>query len=257
MLIDIIAVIIVLISTFIAFMRGFIREVLTIAGVLGALFAAYTFGPALNPVMLGWLGVDVAAVDAGTAEMPKMFDKVPYDIVSPILSYGLIFIVVLVILSIMSHYIAEMARSIGLGPVDRTLGVMFGIGRGVLLLGLLYLPAHLLMTTESDKEKLERWFDGSKSHFYMQVTAEWIAQFLPDMSEVNVSQETKDATEAVKNGNDARKTLERMDLLHKGEKAPAGSSTRPQEGQGYNENFRNELDQLFEQQVDPDNSNGQ
>jgi len=41
--------------------------------------------------------------------------------------------------------LAEGAKSMGLGAVDRTFGVIFGLVRGVVLLSLLYLPVYLLV----------------------------------------------------------------------------------------------------------------
>ena len=57
MIVDILVLAVLLISALIAFLRGFIREVLTITGVVGGLAAAYFGGPLLAPLMRGWLGV--------------------------------------------------------------------------------------------------------------------------------------------------------------------------------------------------------
>lgn len=245
MLIDILAAIVVLVSTFISFLRGLIREVLTIAGVVGGLAAAYYGGPILTPYMEGWIGMDPAAEDP-----QKLFDTVPYDLLAQGLSYALIFIVVVVVLSIFSHMIAEIVKTIGLGALDRTLGVVFGIARGVLLLGLLYLPIHLTFTTDDQQEKINEWFAGSQSHFYMEVTAEWIAGFLPDSTKEEIEQQVQDGVENA-GRNEARDTLQRMDLLNRDEKAPESDAP----DRGYTDQFRNEMDQLFQQEDAPDDSN--
>ena len=239
MIIDIIALIIVLVSTFIAFLRGFIREVLTIAGVVGGLAAAYYLGPVLLPYMEGWIGVDPEA------EKPqKLFDMVPYTLLAQGLSYGLIFVVVVVVLSVISHIFAEIVKSIGLGAIDRTLGVLFGLARGVLLLGLLYLPLHLTMTTDEQKEKIGEWFSGAQSHFYMEVTADFIAGFLPESTKEDIQKQMEEGAEQAKE-NVARDTLERMDLLNK-DQNEQGTTNPP--NNGYNENFREEMDQLFKEE---------
>ena len=56
MIFDFIVVLAVLASALISFMRGLIREVLTIAGVVGGGAAAVFFGPSLAPLMRDWLG---------------------------------------------------------------------------------------------------------------------------------------------------------------------------------------------------------
>jgi hypothetical protein len=113
MIIDILVLLVLALSALIAFLRGFIREVLTIFGVLGGMVAAYYAGPMLLPLMEGWLGVDPAAEDP-----QKLFDIIPYTYVAAFLAYGSIFVIVVVILSIISHMIAEAVKSVGLGAVD-------------------------------------------------------------------------------------------------------------------------------------------
>jgi len=126
MVIDIIVLVILLISAGIAFMRGFIREVLTIAGVIGGLAAAYFGAPILKPHMRGWFGVEEGVVPE------RLFGILPYDVLADALSYGLIFIIVVTVLSFVSHSLAEWARRTGLGAIDRSLGFLFGLIRGIL-----------------------------------------------------------------------------------------------------------------------------
>jgi len=157
MIIDLVVAAIMLISAAISFLRGLIRETLTIAGIVGGLFAAYAFGDNLSPVFRRWLDVDPEA------EVPKkLFEVIPYSIVADGLAYACIF-------------------AMGLGPVDRTLGVFFGLGRGILLLGLIYLPFHLLMDTESKT----KYFNDSKAFGYIENTSEFLAEFLPSSEEVD------------------------------------------------------------------------
>jgi membrane protein required for colicin V production len=234
MIIDICVGVVALLSALISFMRGFIREVLTIAGVVGGLAAAYAGGPQLSPVFRGWLGV-------GTEEEPaKLFDIVPMSVVADVSAYALIFVIVVIIISIISHFTAGAAKAMGLGPIDRTLGVVFGLARALVLLGLLYLPFHLLMDPDTKKEI----FEGSRTHLFIERTAEVIAGFLPESSDVE------------KTGSDAatsfKDKLLQQDLL-KGEGKPEDKTipekdAAPKPGDaGYQEKQREKMDQLFEQ----------
>lgn len=237
MIIDVVVLVILLISAGIAFMRGFIREVLTITGVLGGLFAAYFGAPMLKPHMRGWFGVEEGV------EPERLFGILPYNIVADALSYGLIFIVVVVVLSLISHTLAEWARRTGLGAIDRSFGFLFGIIRGILLLGLLYLPVHMFVQQE-DKDK---WFKDSKTHFYLEKVSAAMADLFPE--DVETAGE-----EAMTQGQkimDAREKLQEIELL-KGdntkkllEEEPRSLSNDPQAPNGYNEEFRDEMDQLI------------
>jgi len=248
MIVDSLVLVVLLISALTAFFRGFIREVLTIGAALGGSAAAYAFGPYLKPFMRGWLGVThgnpgevVAAVQEGTegaaeAVPAKLFGVLPYDIVADGMSYGAVFITVLIVLSIISHFIAEGVRHLGLGAVDRTLGFMFGVGRGVILLGILYLPVHFFV----DQDSKDAWFAGSKTQFYLAHVSGTIAGYMP----ANTVDSVKGSVGQISS---TREQLQNIDLLKRNlteiqKQDPVNGAPAKE---GYTEDFRENMDQLF------------
>ncbi len=239
MIIDVLVLVILLISAGIAFMRGFIREVLTIAGVVGGLAASYFGAPLLKPHMRGWFGVEEGI------EPERLFGILPYNIVADALSYGLIFIVVVTALSFVSHALAEWARRTGLGAIDRSFGFLFGLIRGILLLGLLYLPVHLFV----EQDAKDSWFEDTKSRFYLEKVSAAMAEFLPkdaeEAGEAAISQGEKIM--------DAREKLQEIEILKEDnvqellQRSPDSLSKEPQTPNGYNEEFRDEMDQLIDE----------
>jgi len=169
MALDLVVLGILLFSALVAFMRGFIREVLTICGLIGAAIASLYGGPQFAPVTKGWM------VDPDAEKPQKLFNLIPYDMVATALAYLIVFVVVLIALNVLAYYISKAARAAGLGPIDRSLGVVFGLLRGVLLIGLLYLPAHIMFTTEQKQD----WFGDSKTLPYVTYTAELMQALLP------------------------------------------------------------------------------
>src|SRR5690349_2935879 len=113
MIFDLVVIAALIVSCLIAFFRGFIREALTIIGVVGGLFAAVTLGPSFSPVVHGWLG-EPGKTEDGKEE--KLFGVLPYDMAADLIAYGSIFIIVVIILSVISHLMAGAARKLGLGP---------------------------------------------------------------------------------------------------------------------------------------------
>lgn len=225
MIVDIIVGVILLISAAIAFLRGFIREVLTIAGVVGGVLAALFLGPKLAPLFRDWFGVE----DGKTPE--KLFDMVPMDVAADATAYAAIFVVFVIAISVLSHFIASGAKAMGLGPVDRTLGVIFGVVRGLVLLGLFYLPFHLMMKEESKKEL----FADSRTHYIIEDVAGALTNFLPDSDDVEtVAKEKQD---------DLKNTLLKQNLLPSDGKKPVAQE-KPAES-GYNDQQRDEIDALF------------
>ena len=235
MIVDIIAGIVMLASVIIAILRGFIREVLTILGLIGGAIAAYIGGPMLAPVVRGWLGVT-----EGDENPEVLLGVIPYPLLGDILGYAIIFVVFVILLSVLSHFLAESVKNLGLGAVDRTLGMVFGVVRGVLFLGLLYLPVYYLV----DKDKMSEypWLESSKSHVYLEATSAWIATTFIPTPEGGETGEEGGSMEAM---NEARKKLEDLNLLQKDENAK-DQSTAPENKEGYTDEFRTKMDKLIE-----------
>jgi membrane protein required for colicin V production len=174
MIIDIAVAIVLLISAGISFLRGLIREIFTIAGVVGGALAAIFFGPSLAGIFRSWFGI----VEGEPPE--KLFDLIPMNFVADGLAYAAIFIAFVIIISVFSQFFSAAIKAAGLGPIDRTLGVIFGLLRGVLLMALLYLPFHLLM----DEQSKTKYFAESKTHIYIEKSAGFIAKYLPSSKDV-------------------------------------------------------------------------
>ncbi len=235
MLIDIVVAIIVLISAGISFFRGLIRECLTILGVVGGLMAAVTFGGSLTPMFKGWFGV-VEGEDVG-----KLFDLIPIDIVATFCAYAAIFLIVLIVISIISHFVSGAVRAMGLGPIDRTLGVIFGIVRAVVLMGLAYYPFHIYM----DKGSKDKYFGESKTHYVIEKTSGVLAKFLPKPKDIeNKVEEAADAAE----GSIKKQLLDKEILYNEGRKLQQKKSDK-ENGVGYEEEQRQELDELMNRPV--------
>jgi membrane protein required for colicin V production len=116
--VDIIVIAVVGISALIAFLRGFVREMLTIGSWIGAaLITLYGF-PILQPKFEQWISSKLAADIAGGIAL---------------------FLVSLVLFSILSHMVARFVRGSALTAVDRSLGLLFGLVRGAILVSLAYM----------------------------------------------------------------------------------------------------------------------
>lgn len=174
LILDIVVLTIVLVSAVVAFLRGFVREVLTIVGLVGAALMALTAGPALTPGILDWLVSDLPA-DADVEEA-RLWGYVPYDVAAAAIAYLGIFVITLITLSVISHFIAKSVHAVGLGPVDRSFGVVFGAARGFVLVGLLYLPFHILMKAEEKED----WFGTAHTLGYVEYSSELILSLMPE-----------------------------------------------------------------------------
>ena len=116
--VDIAVIAVIGISTIIAFLRGFVREILTIGSWIGAALATLYGFPVLKPTFEHWISSKLAADIAGGI---------------------VLFLGTLIVLSIVSHYTARFIRGSALTAVDRSLGLLFGLVRGAVLVSLAYM----------------------------------------------------------------------------------------------------------------------
>jgi len=141
-------------SGLIGFIRGFVREVLTIGAWVGAAVIAIMFLPSVRP----WL----------EPHMPSP------DWTDPA-GYITLFLVSLVVLSLIAKTIGGAVRASAIGGIDRTLGLVFGLGRGAVLAMAAYIVGGLAMEPERWPEQVL----DARSLRYIYQGADWIALRIP------------------------------------------------------------------------------
>jgi membrane protein required for colicin V production len=215
---DLAVVVILLLSALLAFARGFVQEVLSIAGWVGA--AAVT-----------WFGLE-----PGAAFVQEQFAF--GDLVSRLVAGGVIFVVALIVFSVATHYIAKGVRGSALNAVDRSLGFVFGLARGALLVVLAYML--LVWVTPDDRPQ---WVAEARSLPLVERGADWLRGMVPG-----------DALDG---------TIERAERLRDDAQTAAEGATslqrlqqpRPAEAegadQGYAEEDRQGLENLVGDQAEP------
>lgn len=152
---------VVLVSAVLAYNRGVTREALAIAGWLIAGLAAFYFAPMVSPLVL---------------EIPVVANILRSSCTLTVLaSFAIVFAAALLILSIFTPVLSSAVQDTILGPIDRALGFLFGIARGVLLIGVLYL---LYDTLVNESERIAM-IDRSFSHGFIADAAEAIREQAP------------------------------------------------------------------------------
>ncbi len=110
--------IILALSAFFGFMRGFVKETLSIVGWVGAAFITLYLFPVLSPFTREYIKILLIA-----------------DIVTGVA----IFVLSLVILSYITHAVSDRVKASNMGALDRSLGIIFGIVRAFVLVGIIWL----------------------------------------------------------------------------------------------------------------------
>jgi membrane protein required for colicin V production len=117
-IIDAVALAVIVISAILAYSRGFVRELLSIAGWIAAAIVAYMFAPKAVPL---------------AREIPYLNTLIEGCEPATITSFALVFAVALVVVSIFTPIFAGAVQRSVLGGLDQGLGFLFGVARGALL----------------------------------------------------------------------------------------------------------------------------
>lgn len=117
--------VIVAVSSLLAFSRGFIRELLSILGWIAAAVVAFYFAPQAEPII---------------KEIPYVGDFIGEQCELAILAaFAAVFALALVVVSIFTPLLSGAVQNSALGPIDQGLGFLFGAARGVLLIAIAFI----------------------------------------------------------------------------------------------------------------------
>jgi len=210
-------IVILIISGLLAFVRGFIQEVLSIGAWIGAI-AATIFGlPYLKPFTREFIANPMLA-----------------DVVTG----GAIFLITLVILWMITRMLSNSVKGSALNALDRSLGFVFGLARGAVLVCLIFIGVEWLVKPEQQPD----WLRNARS---MPLVV-WGADHLRALVPADTQEAAADAAGAAED--EARKVLEthRMlrDIMSPEPQAPP-SETEPGVD-GYTPKERRDMERLIE-----------
>ena len=151
---DFLLLAIMLVSGVLAMIRGFLREVLSVAAWAAAAVATLMLYDKLLPI---------AESNIGSGTPAK---------VAVILG---VFLVTLVVASIITARLSDKVLDSRIGALDRTLGLIFGLGRGLLIV----VVAFFLFTWFVPANKLPEGVRDAKSREGLQLTGKWLQSLLP------------------------------------------------------------------------------
>ncbi len=153
--------VIALLSGVLAYSRGFTREMFALAGWAGAAVAAYYIAPMLEPLI---------------REAPVVGTYLAAScVISMVAAFTIVVAAALLILSMFTPLVSGLVLDSMLAPIDRLLGFVFGIARGLVLIAVVF----LIYTNLSG---VEAWppLDNAASRTVFEDSAAALEQSLPD-----------------------------------------------------------------------------
>ena len=219
--VDLVVIAILAVSGILALMRGLVRELV---------------------VLIVWAGSVVITARAYPLAKPWMAQHIKSEMGADAATALSVFCLSLVILIPLGSLISGMVRGRTLTAIDRSLGLIFGVLRGVLLVSIVYLGMSWVWP---EKDMQPEWLQKAKTKPFMEVGAEVIKSIVPK----DKLEKTK---EDIKEGkNTAEKTLDSVDQLNKlstpvpGNAEPNKDKDKEQKSPAYGDESRSGLDRLI------------
>jgi membrane protein required for colicin V production len=165
-LLDIILIGVMLVSALLAMIRGFMREILSIAA---------------------WVIAAIATLYAYSKFLPLAKSYFNNDIVAAAALIGGTFLGTLLIVSIITVRFSDMVLDSRVGALDRTLGFLFGLGRGLVIMVVAFLFFAWLVPARTQPN----WVANAKSKVVLQSTGDWLMSMLPEDPEATILKRLK------------------------------------------------------------------
>ena len=165
-LLDVLLLVVMLISGLLAMIRGFMREILSIAA---------------------WIIAAVVTLYAYPRVLPLASEYFSSKLVATGLSVAGVFLITLLVVSLITVRLSDLVLDSRIGALDRTLGFLFGLGRGLIIVVVAFLFFAWLVPDRSQPE----WVRGAKSKVVLQSTGNWLESLLPDDPEKTILQKFK------------------------------------------------------------------
>lgn len=109
---DYVVLVIIGLSIVLSMMRGFFREALAI---------------------LGWIAAFIVAKTYANEILPMMPDNIPNESLRILAAFLVLFLATLLVTSLLAIALSAIFNKIGLGWLNRLLGALFGLVRGILI----------------------------------------------------------------------------------------------------------------------------
>ncbi len=144
---------VIVVSALISLWRGFVREALSLVVWVLALVIAFAFHGQFAILLADWI------------DTPSL---------RFVLAFASLFLVTLILGGILGHALGALVRITGLTGTDRVLGMVFGLGRGVLICLAVLVMLPRLTPVEDDT-----WWRQSLLIPHFQVLEGWARDVLP------------------------------------------------------------------------------
>lgn len=151
-------IVIIAISTLMSLRRGFVKEAISLASWVVAFIVARSFHPNVQTLLV---------------------DSIESEVLRTIAAFCILFVGTLLVGAAVAFLVGVLLKLTGLSPIDRLLGMVFGLGRGVILAVVLIAVVRLTPFTSSE------WWVNSVMIEHLSVVEQWTRSLLEQKAAVS------------------------------------------------------------------------
>ncbi len=187
-------------------MRGFTTELLKLISWFGALL------------------ITLYGIAFGASDFARRF--IQPDSLADIVALGVLFFTSFLLLRYLAGKIGERVKDSPIGILDRSLGALFGLVRGLVVVAAGYLLLDFFLTDKT----MDDWAEDAQTRPLVSYSAQMLATIVPDI---------------VKKAKDFEAENSILEGIKKNAPTPSELATK---GQGYTEEMRNKLENILEEE---------
>lgn len=211
---DIAVAAVLLLSGAMAFSKGFVRSVLSVAA---------------------WIGAAAVAIYAFPIVRPHARDLIPMNLGADLAAGAGLFVVSLIVFSLLTQALSSKVKDSALNALDRSLGFLFGLIRGAVVVCLAYIGIVWLFSPDP----APGWVQNARTQPLIESGADLIRDLIPGSIRASGS----DAAERARSGTEqALETKRMMDEILTPRPRDADGADEP----GYDQHQRGDMNRLIE-----------
>ncbi|MCC6305421.1 MAG: CvpA family protein [Rhodobacteraceae bacterium] len=123
-IVDGVVTVVIVVSAILAYSRGLVREVMAIVGWVAAAVVAFVFAPSVVPFV-----AEVPVIGSFLGDSCEL---------ATIAAFAAVFAVALVVAALFTPLLSSVIQHSALGGIDMGLGFLFGVLRGIVLVGVAF-----------------------------------------------------------------------------------------------------------------------
>jgi membrane protein required for colicin V production len=181
-LVDLAVLVVIALSAIFAFARGFVREALSI---------------------VAWIGAAVITLYGYDYVLGLTTRFVTTPLLADLIAGAGLFLVALILLTVLTGYVARMVQWSALTPIDRTLGLIFGVARGVVLVS----AAYFLIDITLPPNDRPSWLRNARSEPLLAQGADMVRGVLPASLQLKSATATDDTQRVIGQAKAARDAM--------------------------------------------------